>query len=282
MTPNYNAYLNRFSSRLHRLSHVYLKEKLQGAKSYCRIAGYFRSSIFELIHEEVAQVGKIRIVCNSDLDPEDIRVAQSVRDRLLKEKWNEVPTAVDAILNRERYRRLHEVLSRGNVEIRVISSDVAPFVHGKAGVIEAVDGSKSAFIGSLNETRHGWGEHYELLWEDTSPEGVAWVEAEFEYLWNQGIPLPNAIIREIDRCANRKEFNRIEDCPEEQLPAATLVESPIYQRGENLMPWQQAFIGMFMEHRQMFGAARLLLADEVGLGKTLSLACSALMSCLLQ
>lgn len=281
MTQQYNAYLNRFSSRLHRLSHVYLKEKLQGAKSYCRIAGYFRSSIFELIHEEVAQVGKIRIVCNSDLDPEDIRVAQSVRDRLLKEKWNEVPTAVDAILNRERYRRLHEVLSRGNVEIRVISSDVAPFVHGKAGVIEAADGSKSAFIGSLNETRHGWGEHYELLWEDTSPEGVAWVEAEFEYLWNQGIPLPNAIIREIDRCANRKEFNRIEDCPEEQLPAATLVESPIYQRGENLMPWQQAFVGMFMEHRQMFGAARLLLADEVGLGKTLSLACSALMSCLL-
>jgi hypothetical protein len=67
-------------------------------------------------------VGKIRIVCNSDLDPEDIRVAQTVRDRLLKEKWNEVPTAVDAILNRERYRRLHEVLSRGNVEIRVISS----------------------------------------------------------------------------------------------------------------------------------------------------------------
>jgi uncharacterized protein (UPF0297 family) len=40
MTSNYNAYLNRFSSRLHRLSHVYLKSKLQGATSYCRIAGY--------------------------------------------------------------------------------------------------------------------------------------------------------------------------------------------------------------------------------------------------
>ncbi len=38
---------------------------------------------------------------------------------------------------------------------------------------------------------------------------------------------------------------------------------------------------MFLEHRETYGKVRLLLADEVGLGKTLSLASSALISVLL-
>ena len=51
------------------------------------------------------------------------------------------------------------------------------------GVIESRDGIKTSFIGSLNETREGWQERYEIVWEDRSPEGVAWVEDEFRYLW---------------------------------------------------------------------------------------------------
>lgn len=280
-TNPYNARLRRFSSRLQRLGHVYLKDQLQNAKSYRRIAGYFRSSIFELVDEEISSIDKVQIVCNSDLDPNDIRVAQGVRDRLLKEKWNETPVNVDALLHRKKYRRLYDLLSKGNLEIRVVGRNYAPFLHGKAGIIEAADGHKTAFIGSLNETRQGWDAHYELLWEDSSAEGVAWAEAEFAYLWNQSVPLPNVIIEEIKRCSDRQEYTRVEDCPEQNLPAASLVEAPIYRRGESLMPWQQAFVSMFIAHRQTFGSARLLLADEVGLGKTLSLAASALMGCLL-
>src|SRR3979409_537252 len=80
--------LGRFSSRLGRLSHVYLKDRLRGASEYLRIAGYFRSSIFELVNEEIETIGKVRIVCNSDLDPEDISAAKQAREQLLKEKWN--------------------------------------------------------------------------------------------------------------------------------------------------------------------------------------------------
>ena len=47
------------------------------------------------------------------------------------------------------------------------------------------------------------------------------------------------------------------------------------------MPWQRAFVSLFLEHREIYGGARLLLADEVGVGKTLSLAGSALVSALL-
>ena len=43
--------IQRFSSRAGRLSHVFLKDRLAGAKSYRRIAGYFRSSILELVGE---------------------------------------------------------------------------------------------------------------------------------------------------------------------------------------------------------------------------------------
>jgi len=38
---------------------------------------------------------------------------------------------------------------------------------------------------------------------------------------------------------------------------------------------------MFMQHRATYGKARLLLADEVGVGKTLSLGASAMISVLL-
>src|SRR6202022_1472336 len=38
---------------------------------------------------------------------------------------------------------------------------------------------------------------------------------------------------------------------------------------------------MFLQHREIYGKARMLLADEVGVGKTLSLAASAVVSALL-
>ena len=65
------------------------------------------------------------------------------------------------------------------------------------------------------------------------------------------------------------------------LPAAALAESPIYRGGEQLQPWQRAFVAMFLQHRETYGKTRLLLADEVGVGKTLSLAASAMMAALL-
>jgi len=60
-----------------------------------------------------------------------------------------------------------------------------------------------------------------------------------------------------------------------------MAEAPIYRGGEQLQPWQRSFVTMFLEHREIYGKARLLLADEVGVGKTLSMATSALVSALL-
>jgi hypothetical protein len=271
--------LHRFSSRRQRLDHAFLSAKLQGAKSYRRIAGYFRSSIFELVGEQIAGIPTVQVVCNSELDVADVAVSRHVRETALKERWNEASPEVESLLHRERYRRLHELLTSGRVEIRVVPKDRI-FLHGKAGVIEAADGSKTCFLGSINETKSAFADNYEILWEDTSPEGVAWVEEEFAALWDQAYPLPEAIVHEIQRIADRVEI-RFQDAREDELPAAALAESPIYRGGEQLQPWQRSFVTIFLEHRETYGKARLLLADEVGVGKTLSLGASAMLAVLL-
>jgi hypothetical protein len=45
--------LRRFSSRTERLDTEFLAQALQGTSRYLRIAGYFRSSIFELVSEQM-------------------------------------------------------------------------------------------------------------------------------------------------------------------------------------------------------------------------------------
>lgn len=273
------ADLKRFSSRRQRLDQAFLSEKLKGAKSYRRIAGYFRSSIFELVGEEVAAIDKVQIVCNSELDAADVAVSKHARETALKERWNEAPAEIEALLHRDRYKKLHELLTSGRVEIRVVPKDRV-FLHGKAGVIEAADGTKTCFLGSINETKSAFAANYEILWEDPSPEGVAWVEEEFAALWKDSYPLPEAIVEEIKRVAERIEI-RFEEATADELPAAALAESPIYRGGEQLQPWQRAFVTMFLRHRDTYGKARLLLADEVGVGKTLSMAAGAMVSALL-
>ena len=273
------AEIIRYSSRRQMLSQAFLSERLKAAKSYKRIAGYFRSSIFELVGEEIAAIPKVQIVCNSELDVADIAISKHVRETALKERWNEAPSEVESLLHRERYRRLYDLLSTGNIEIKVVPKDRI-FIHGKAGVIESQDGSKTCFLGSINETKSAFANNYEILWEDTSAEGVKWVEEEFEALWRDAYPLPDAIVEEIKRVANRVEI-RFEETTPTELPAAALAEAPIYRGGEQLQPWQRTFVTSFLQHREAYGKARILLADEVGVGKTLSLAASAMMSALL-
>ncbi|MGS0741917.1 phospholipase D-like domain-containing anti-phage protein [Glaciimonas sp. GG7] len=271
--------IQRFSSRSQRLDKEFLAKRLEGAVSYRRIAGYFRSSIFELVGEEIANIPDVRIVCNSELDVSDIKVSQAARESALKEVWNETSPAIEALLYRDQYRKLYALLRAGNVKIRVVPKNCV-FLHGKAGVIEQADGSMTSFMGSINESKSAFLTNYEILWEDSSPAAVAWVDAEFDALWNDSYDLPDAIIDEVGRIAKRYEV-RFEELKSNEIPGAALVESPLYRAGEMLQPWQRSFVSIFMQHRETYGKARLLLADEVGVGKTLSMAVSAMVSALM-
>ena len=272
--------IRRFSSRTERLDASFLLQHLQGARSYRRIAGYFTSSLFEVANELLETIPEVRIVCNVDIHPDDLKVAQLCESRMMG-RWNEKAIEAEALLNRDRYRRLDAFLQRHGQAVRVAPDHICGFLHGKAGVVELADGRKLGFIESMNETRSGWQRHYEILWEDESPDGVAWIEDEFEFLWNAARPLPQAVIREVRRRGYRREvlFDEIEEA--EDLAPAALIESPLYREGMSLQPWQQGFMTECLRHHENYKVVRLLLADEVGLGKTLSLGTAALTLCLL-
>lgn len=273
--------ITRMSSRTQPLDESFLTQYLKGAKRYRRIAGYFTSSMFEVAGEAILDIPRVEIVCNADVQPEDLRVAKVAQAKLMG-KWNEhTDLETDALLNRKRYQQLSDFLTRGHT-IKVAPSNNCGFVHGKAGIIDLADGRKIGFIGSMNETSSGWRHHYEILWADETPEGVAWIEAEFDYLWKNSAMLPDAVTTEIRRRTKRHEVTLPDiEIPEEVAPAA-LVESPMYREGFTLQPWQQGFVTETLKHYRAYGVVRLLLADEVGLGKTLSMAVAALTLSLLE
>lgn len=262
-----------------------LATRLAGAKRYDRIAGYFRASLLDVAGEALESVGQIRIVCNGELDANDVAVAKAAKEgaaavaRTLAGRWQESEDRLDTLLKRDRYQRLHAMLSSGQMQVRVVpSGNRQVFLHGKAGVIEGADGQTHAFVGSANDSVAGWRHSYELIWEDDDPEAAKWVQAEFEHFWNQGIDLPDAVIRHIGAVAERKDYASIEDARDDatNLAAATLAERPLTRAGQILRPWQKRFVHYCVEEQRIHGKARFLIADDVGLGKTLSMASAAL------
>jgi hypothetical protein len=176
--------LQRHSSRRNRLDQSVLIQRLEGAVSYDRIAGYFRSSLFEVAGEASGKVtGPVRIICNSDLDAQDL-VTAAAAQAALRRSWcsgkpEEAPPAAIP-----RYRALYEALTGKKMEIRVLPDSAFGLIHGKAGVLRHADGSTTAFLGSVNESVSAWKVNYELLWEDNDPNTIAWVQEEFDALWN--------------------------------------------------------------------------------------------------
>lgn len=271
--------MNRLSSREIDMGKSFLAERLKGAIKYDRIAGYFCSSCLEIAGEDLENVnGKIRVICNTDLMPSDVKVAHLANQKLKQEWCDYKPEEVFAHpCEMERLGRLYDLLSSGKMEVRVIPDSLYGFVHGKAGVITYADGTHTSFVGSMNETLNGLKRNYEIVWEDPSEEASAWVQNEFDFFWNHpsAIPLCEFIIQDIYRLANRKYIS-IQDWKRKNSPIGPVIaEEPITREETGLWPHQQYFVyRAFTEHKQP-GGARLVLADEVGLGKTLQLAMTA-------
>ena len=184
--------LNRFSSRKTDLGKQYLADRLQGAVSYDRIAGYFCSSVLEIAGEAMSKIpGRIRIICNSGLSPDDVKVAGLASVRL-KQEWCDYKPEEQFTSQpeTERLHLLYNLLSSGKMEIRVLPDSVYGLMHGKAGLITYSNGRRVAFIGSMNETKSALTTNYEIIWEDDSPESADWVQNEFDYFWNHISAVP--------------------------------------------------------------------------------------------
>lgn len=278
--------LTRHSSRRSRLDKSVLTQRLNGAVSYDRIAGYFRSSLFEVAGEALASVtGPVRIVCNSDLDPQDLITAAAAQ-AALRRSWcaGKPEDAPPAAL--PRYRALYAALTSKKMEVRVLPDSAFGLIHGKAGVVRRADGTAIAFMGSVNESLSAWKLNYEILWEDNDPDTIAWVQEEFDALWNdpRAVDLSCCpfIVQDVQRIISRTvieptDLTTIADPT--RVAAAAAVETPVYRREQGLWPHQKYFARLALE-RHRLGGARLVLADQVGLGKTVQLAMAAMLMAL--
>lgn len=282
--------VQRFSSRRTPL-HEVLSERLKRAKRYDRIAGYFRSSLLDVVGEELAALDEIRVVCNGELDPADVaaaKVAKAAKEgndavaKTLVSLWQGTEDSVDAHLKRDRYEKLHDLLASGRLKVRILPRGGSVFVHGKAGVVYFDDGTTTAFVGSMNDSVSGLRDSYEILWEDEDPAATEWVRDEFEYFWNHpnAIDLPDAVVKHVGAIAKRSEYRSIAEAREAETglvpPAAVLADRPVYKGGQILRAWQKRFVQTCVDDWKIYGKARFIIADDVGLGKTLSMAAAAI------
>lgn len=258
----------------------FLPERLDGARSYDRIAGYFDSSLLEFAGEAFESVkGRIRIVCNSRLKPADVLEAARAEQEQRLSFLRHDPAAL-AESSRDRLRRLYRLLASEQLEVRVLPDESFGMIHGKAGVIVLADGRRTSFLGSTNETWAGWNLNYELVWEDDSEEACDWIQQEFERLWQHpnAVPLSRSVVQEVERVIGRSELD-LSSWRQKNEPAGTVVEAPVYREQFGLWPHQRYFVELAWRAHQAAGA-RFVLADQVGLGKTVQLAMIAQMAAL--
>ena len=271
--------IHRYSSRRASLA-PFLPERLRGTVAYDRIAGFFSSSVLEIAGESLEEMAEgvvARVVCNSHLDPLDVATARAAKQVMWQEWSQALPRDISPVL-KARLRRLYQFLSSGRLRVRVLADGDFGLIHGKAGVITAADGSQSCFLGSVNESVSAWRLNYELVWTEDSPEGVRWVQEEFDALWSHpgAVELADAVIQDADRLSRREVIPEVAEWKNtaDPDPAAPVIELPVYRQENGLWAHQKYFVKLaFDQHRH--GGARLLLADQVGLGKTVQLALAA-------
>ena len=111
---------------------------------------------------------------------------------------------------------------------------------------------------------------------------IKWVQDEFNELWQNPLarPLTQFIIEDIKRIAERKVIYEITEWRETDNPAASVIETPVYRKEFGLWEHQKYFVDLaYKAHTKGLGA-RYVLADMVGLGKTIQLALSAMLMAL--
>ena len=273
--------IHRYSSRRSPLKD-FLATRLQGARRYDRIAGFFSSSLLEVAGEALERMTPeggetcVRVVCNSCLNPLDVQTARAAKWGMHREWCASLPAEIGTPM-KARLQRLYDFISSGLLKVKVLPDEAFGLIHGKAGVITRTDGSRVCFIGSANESRTAWVSNYELVWLDESEESVRWVQEEFDALWSspQAVDLAEAVVQDVARLIHRVVVPDIDAWKKEEAnPAEPIVELPIYRRENGLWAHQKSFIKLaFDAHKN--GGARYLLADQVGLGKTVQLALAA-------
>lgn len=226
-------------------------------------------------------------------DPEAL-ADQMMRDRLAALAWMVATGTLE----------IRVVLPKGLDGLPLPASEARDYFHPKVGIFTDAQGDRIAFSGSINESETGWQRNYEqfMVFRSWTEEGrlyIAELVGRFERLWSHrepdwiSLPIPEAARQSLLRYAPPRAPARdpLERAPEPvREPVAKIVLAPALRQEQilcqflrdaphlagatglgaatcALVPWphQQTVARQVLENFP----ARYLLADEVGLGKTI-------------
>ena len=138
---------------------------LLNAISYKRAAGFFRSTVYNVIGLSIIEFarrgGRTKLICSPELSEEDIDSINLGYARKNKIVENSLIQQIEALLTSEETafntRVLATLISVGTLDIKVaVLTDKKGLYHEKMGVFSDGIGNAVSFKGSANETWGGW------------------------------------------------------------------------------------------------------------------------------
>ena len=233
--------------------------------------------------------GRIRIICDHQIGPETHaaikegrrQAAAVLRERVAPADLTTV--SPDDIAGKQQLELLTWLLAQGRLDLRVAIVPQGIF-HDKIGIITDAAGDYIAFHGSMNESSAALETNYESIdlfssWDDRVQNRAAAKRHQFQTLWDDEsnratvIPVPDEYIDYLKSVAPHRNpilsadtesnsrgiyWDHIRNALS-QDPQSTAATVPA-----SLWPHQESFRRRHINHPR-----RVLIADEVGLGKTL-------------
>ena len=239
--------------------------------------------------------GRIRLICDHTVRSDVLQALhdgqiQAETALLQTHSWEDLFLTQPDELNRDHLELATWLVAQGIMDVKVAMRDPSIF-HAKSGIVEDAEGNRVAFSGSLNETLFGWTTNWESIRVFNDRDGLPYLEPteqEFQILWSDRanglkvISLPKLyrdyiverapsstpkLLRSRPRLRPKNETNasseywrNIRKALRED-PDSTAATIPA-----SLWPHQERFR---RQHVDPGAPARRLIADEVGLGKTL-------------
>ena len=236
--------------------------------------------------------GRIQLICDQTLAESTVKAiiegrleaADALRDHIPPESLTDINP--EDIKGREQLELITWMVKNDLLEIKVAIRPRGIF-HPKIGILTDSQNNRIAFNGSTNESIHGWDLNYEFLdvfcsWEET--RRVTDKEEQFQQLWegrSSGvivIPIPDDYQEYLKLVAPPTDPTKPKPPPVTPQEERDLLWSRIRDAVANdpattaetvtaeLWPHQENFR---IQRATGPGPDRILIADEVGLGKTI-------------